>query len=111
MRSDHRSLKYVVLIGDVANWLEQSTRVLNERNQGAERQHCVTRSVLHHPVATVPNNQGDTDRSNQVNEGEKYRIVKDRVDVRAPVSFVDALKPLQRLLFSVEDLNCLGPRE
>src|SRR6185369_9786839 len=50
VRGDNRGLKYVVLVRDIPDRLEQGARVLNESNQSAESQYSVLRSVLHHPI-------------------------------------------------------------
>ena len=71
MRRDDRRLKHVVLVGDVANRLEQRLRILDEGDERAEREHslpgvfCITRS------AAVPDDERDADRADEIDERER----------------------------------------
>src|SRR4051794_2612365 len=65
---------------------------------------------MHHTIATKPNDQGDTDSADEIDERKEDRVVKDCIDVRVSVVVVDRYKTLQRLTFSVKDLHrlCTG---
>src|SRR4051794_39189101 len=65
------------------------------------------RGVLHDAIAAIPNDEGDTDRADQIDERKKDRIVKDRLDVGTAILIVDAIKGAYRLRFSVENLDRL----
>ena len=88
MGSNDRALQHVVLIWDVANRLEQESRVLDEGEPRTQR-----KRVLHNPIPAIPDNQGNTHRANQVNQRKKHRVIKNRIDVRFAMFVVDFSKP------------------
>src|SRR5207253_10428149 len=100
--SDARSNQHIEFIRDDANWLKQKSRILNKGDQCAE-----TQRVLHHAVTTEPYNQCNAHGANEINQREKDRIIKNRVDVGFAMLVVDFRKAAQRLGFGVEDLHGL----
>ncbi len=107
MRRDDRRLQHVVLVGNIANRLKQRLRILDERDERAEREHRVARRVLHHAITAIPDDQRDADRADQIHERKEDCVIKDRVDVRASIFVVDVIESAQRLRFRVEDLDRL----
>src|SRR5690349_8218941 len=71
----------------------------------------MARRVLHYAITAVPDDKCDADRADQIDEREEDRVIKDRVDVRSTIFFVDVIELAERLRFRVEDLDRLCTRE
>ena len=91
LRRGHRALQQVELLGQVADRPEEALRVLQERDQRAQRQAV----AVDHPSAADPQNQRRRQRADQLDAGIERRVVEDRLDVGVTVLPVDLVEGIE----------------
>ncbi|HEV2764374.1 MAG TPA: hypothetical protein VGV38_15445 [Pyrinomonadaceae bacterium] len=86
-------------------------RVLDEGDERAQGKHLALGRVLQDQPAAPPDDERDADRADEVNEREEDGVVKNRVNVRAPVVVVDVGELAEADRLAVENLHGLRARD
>ncbi len=115
----HRSLQDVVFVAEVLDRPEEPLRILDERDENAERNHRVQKACMRlqcrrrmqhcHPPA--PDHQRDRNRAEKLH----YRIVQsvgeDSIGPRLLVLVVDCREVVERPLLAIEQLHDTHARD
>ena len=99
----HRALKDVELLGQIADRPEEALRVLQERDERAEREHVA--AVGDDTSAADPQNQRCRQRTDQLDGRVEDRVVDDGLDVGIPVTAIDLVKGLEVALLPQVQLH------
>ena len=100
----HRALERVVLVGEVADGLEEAAGVLDERDEHAGRERRP-----HRLGPAEPDHEAERERGDDVDGGEEEGVVEDALHLGHAVLVVDLAEAPQLLVLAVEHLHDAHP--
>ena len=104
LRRRHRALEDVELLRKIANGTEELLRILDKRDEAAERQ-----SPEQKLSAAIPNDEAYRDGAQDFHDRIKDRVMKDGLDIGFRVLPVELTILTELALFLTEELHDLHP--
>ena len=100
LRGCHGGLEDVELLGEVADGLEEASRVLEEGDEDAERHDSAAG-----PAAADVDDQRAGQRGQRLDHRVEQRVVEDRLDIGIAVIAIDRVETLERAALLSEQLH------